>query len=149
MAILNAGTYFTILDRHEQLVRRILNPVAKRFGLSNTGLDIVCFLAANPALNTARDICNLQGMKSGIVSVTVEQLIGRKLLERRPDPEDRRVQRLFVTEEAMPIVEAGQAARQTYEEMLASGLTPEEQEELIRLCRKLWAHMGTMLGKTK
>ena len=44
-----------------------------------------------------RDICRIRGIKSGIASVTVEQLIGRGYLTRETDGKDRRMQRLYST----------------------------------------------------
>lgn len=144
MAYLSASTFFNIMGRHEVLYRQFCSPVYKKYNLSPTAFDIMMFLGNNPKLNTARDICNLQGIKTGIVSVTVEQLIGKKYLTRSSDPKDRRIQRLSTTPEAEQLLEDGRAAWALYEETLAAGLTPEEQAEFIRLCRKLWNHMGQM-----
>lgn len=149
MAYLTASGFFNIMSRHELVSQKICAPVCKKYKLSTTAFDILMFLGNNPELNTARDICNLQGIKTGIVSVTVEQLIGRKLLTRTQDPKDRRIQRLTPTPEAADILREGRAAQHSYEEQLAAGLSPEEQAEFIRLCRKLWSHMGKMAQEAK
>lgn len=88
----------------------LLQPVCKTYGLSPTAFDVMMFLANNPECNTARDICRIRGIKSGIASVTVEQLIGRGYLTRETDGKDRRMQRLYSTAEATPLVQAGQEA---------------------------------------
>lgn len=144
MAYLTAEGFSSIMARHEYLSRQISAPVRRKHNLTSIALDILLFLANNPEMNTARDICNLKSVKIASVSVAIEQLIGRKLLSRYQDPKDRRVQRLTVTEEAAEIVTAARAAQDLYEQRLAEGLTPEEREEFVRMFRKLWMHMGQM-----
>ncbi len=90
------------------------------------------FLANNPECNTARDICRIRGIKSGIASVTVEQLIGRGYLTRETDGKDRRMQRLYSTAEATPLVQAGQEAQRRFEEAIRQGLTDGELGDLCR-----------------
>jgi len=50
-------------------------PICKKYGINQTCFDILLFFANNPEHNTARDICEVRGIKSGIASVSVEILI--------------------------------------------------------------------------
>ena len=55
-------------------------PICKQYGINQTGFDILLFCANNPEHNTARDICAIRGIKSGIASVAVESLMQSGLL---------------------------------------------------------------------
>ena len=72
-------------------------PICKKYGINQSCFDVLMFCANNPEYNTARDICAVRGIKSGIASVAVETLIKKELLVRRDDPSDRRIRRLYPT----------------------------------------------------
>lgn len=50
-------------------------PVCKKFQLNQTSFDVLMFLANNPKYNTARDICEIRGIRTGIASVAVDFLV--------------------------------------------------------------------------
>lgn len=130
----------------EEVYRVYCQPVCKTYSLSPTAFDVMMFLANNPACNTARDICRIRGIKSGIVSVTVEQLIGRGYLTRETDGRDRRMQRLYPTEEAAPLVQAGQEAQRRFEAAICRGLTDAELKTYVALTQKLLKHIERLTG---
>lgn len=130
----------------EEVYRVYCQPVCKTYGLSPTAFDVMMFLANNPACNTARDICRIRGIKSGIVSVTVEQLIGRGYLTRETDGRDRRMQRLYPTEKAAPLVQAGQEAQCRFEVAICRGLTDAELKTYVALTQKLLKHIERLTG---
>jgi len=100
--------------------------ICKKYDINQTGLDVLLFLAANPEYNTARDICNRRGLKSGLTSVILERLIEMGLLVRTDDLWDGRVKRLALTEKAAPIIRDGQAIQKKYMDALSSGIDAEE-----------------------
>ena len=51
---------------------RALQPLCLETDLPPLAVDILLFLANNPAYNTAKDICQCRGVKPGIVSVHVD-----------------------------------------------------------------------------
>ena len=125
------GKLLYFAAKGEAVYRAYCQPVCKTYGLSPTAFDVMMFLANNPECNTARDICRIRGIKSGIASVTVEQLIGRGYLTRETDGKDRRMQRLYSTAEATPLVQAGQEAQRRFEEAIRQGLTDGELETCL------------------
>ena len=52
-----------------------MQPLCRREGLAPNGVDILLFLANNPGLETALDLCTSRGQKPGSVSVQVEKLV--------------------------------------------------------------------------
>ena len=94
-----------------------MQPLCRREGLAPNGVDILLFLANNPGLDTARDVCTYRGLKPGIVSFHVEKLVQEGYLLRQPAPGDRRKCRL---------VQQGRELQETFFRRLARGLEPED-----------------------
>lgn len=111
--------------------------LCRQYNISQTCLDVLLCCAENKGYNTARDICTVRGLKSGIASVAVETLIQRGLLVRTEDEHDRRVKRLVPTEAAQPLIKAGNAQKEAFVKTMEEGLTAEERDTLFRLVRKL------------
>ncbi|MFR7900113.1 MAG: MarR family winged helix-turn-helix transcriptional regulator [Ruminococcus sp.] len=86
-------------------------PVCKKFQLNQTSFDVLMFLANNPKYNTARDICEIRGIRTGIASVAVDFLVSNGYLLRQPDDIDRRIWRLLITEKSAPIIQEGRAVQ--------------------------------------
>ena len=116
-------------------------PICKQYGINQTGFDILLFCANNPEHNTARDICAIRGIKSGIASVAVESLMQSGLLERREDARDRRISRLIPTAKAAPILSEGRRMQKNFEDTLRSGITPEETAAFQSVTEKLVANI--------
>jgi len=120
------GQLLMLISKSKHIYKGCCLPVCRKYGLSQTGLDVLLFLANNPEYNSARDICRIRGIESGIVSVTVESLIRTGRLIRLQDPDDRRIQRLGLMPQASCIVEEGQNAQKTFWEEITRGFTGEE-----------------------
>ena len=95
-------------------------------------MDILLFLANNPGMDTARDICTYRHLKPSIVSFHVDNLVQQGYLERQDIPEDRRKCRLVCTDKAAPVIRRGRAVQETFSRQLTEGLTPEELEICFR-----------------
>ena len=101
-------------------------PLCKKYQLNQSDLDMMLFLANNPSYNTARDVCEIRGMKKGIVSVTTERLVKQGYLIRENDSADRRIQRLYLTKLCQEIVTEGKQMQRHFLEAITSELTEEE-----------------------
>ena len=67
-------------------------PLCRKYQLNQSDLDLILFIANNPMYNTAKDVCEIRGIKKGIVSVTTERLVQSGYLIRKNDIHDRRIQ---------------------------------------------------------
>ena len=67
----------------------------------------------------------------------VDHLEESGLIERRPDPDDRRVRGLHVTRKGRNTLERAFRVALDFEQQLCAGLDPEEREQLIDLLQKL------------
>ena len=112
-------------------------PICRRYGLNQTCFDVLLFCANNPENNTARDICAVRGIKSGIASVAVETLIQNGYMTRESDPADRRIRRLIPTEKAIPLIDEGRTMQKRFADTLRSGITQDELASFMTMTDKL------------
>lgn len=113
-----------------------LEPVCRKWSLTRNELDVLLFLANNPAYDRAADIVLRRRIAKSHVSLAVQSLEQRGYLQGAPDSSDRRVIRLRLTGDvAEPLAEA-QAAQQGFFQRLVSLLSPEEWQTLQDLTAK-------------
>ena len=123
----------------------LFTPVLERRGLTQLEMDILLFLANNPACDTARDIVEKRHLAKSHVSVGIDALAGRGLLARQMREGNRKTIHLILTEAAAPIVEEGRAVQRQYGELLLAGFTEEEKEELFRLLDQIGENVDAAL----
>ena len=138
MDILGAGA------KARNIYDRSCRSLCKQYGINQTGLDVIMFLACNPEKNTARDICNHRGLKSGLTSVVLEQLLEKSYLERTEDPWDGRVKRLRLTEAAQPIVEAGSIIHKDFMASVSKGIDPVEFKKFWTMVERIVENIKEM-----
>lgn len=114
-------------------------PVCKKHGINNTCLDVLMFLHNFPEYNTARDLCQVRGIKTGMASVAVDTLMCRGLLEAVDDAADRRVKRLRITPAADEIIKDGAQAQLRFADLLGSCVSESDREALRRIVGKVQA----------
>ena len=119
-------------------------PICRKYGLNQTCFDVLMYCANNPDQNTARDLCEVRGVKSGIASVAVEALETAGLLDRLPDPLDRRKHRLVPTEKASGVITDGRAMQALFTGTLRNGITDAEFAALESLTAKIEANMAML-----
>lgn len=117
-------------------------PICNKYSINQSCFDVLMFCANNPENNTARDICAVRGIKSGIASVAVETLIQKNYMERTDDPDDRRIYRLVPTESAREIIEDGRKMQEKFISTLKSGISREEEEIFERVNEKILANIA-------
>ena len=76
----------------------------------------------------------------------VDHLEEGGLVERRPDPEDRRVRGLHLTRKGRGVLDKAGAIAIDYETRLCAGINREEREQLIDLLQKLQASWTDLKG---
>jgi len=86
--------------------------------------------------------CGIQEMAAGLgltaptVSVGVRRLEDAGLMEREPDPKDRRSIRLFLTAQGQTLHQRARGLRWQKIQRLLAGLTPQERETLLDLLER-------------
>lgn len=139
--------FFTRSQGMRKLYCALFTPLLERRGLSQLEMDILLFLANNPEYDTARDIVEKRHLAKSHVSVGVDALAGRGLLERQMREGNRKTIHLTLTEAAAPIIEEGRRVQQQYAKMLLDGFSEEEATELFRLLEKVSRNVDSVLAE--
>ena len=130
--MLNASQLSAYSRRLADAYAAAMRPLAQETGLPQGAVDILLFLANNPGLDTARDICACRGLKPGIVSLNVENLTAGGYITRQSVPGDRRKCRLVCTPKAEPIVSRGRALQEAFFARMTEGVSREDLEACLR-----------------
>lgn len=64
----------------------LCGPLTVELSMAQPAVDILLFLANNPGMDTAKDICTYRHLKPAIVSFHVDNLVREGYLERREVP---------------------------------------------------------------
>jgi DNA-binding MarR family transcriptional regulator len=67
----------------------------------------------------------------------VDELEQRGLVERRPNPEDRRVRALYLTPTGKRCLERGRKIAKQHEEELTEGMSPADRKRIVALLQKI------------
>ncbi|MDE7054511.1 MAG: MarR family transcriptional regulator [Oscillospiraceae bacterium] len=137
--------FFTRSQGLRKLYCGLFTPMLERHGLTQLEVDILLFLANNPAYDTARDIVEKRHLAKSHVSVGVDALAARGMLDRRKREGNRKTIHLCLTAAAAPVVEEGRAVQQQYAGMLLQGFSGEERRELFRLLDKVSENVDRVL----
>ena len=125
-------------------------PLCQKYGINQTCFNVLMFFANNPEYNTARDVCCVRGIKSGLASVAIETLIDRGFLSSREDAKDRRIKRLEVTSAASGLVEEGRALQRRIAELVTAGIPKEELEVYWHVTEQMMRNIQALqTGGTK
>ena len=119
------------------LVRRIRRMIAERARMVHPDLSPVAYsmlMALNDSgPRRASDLVDLFSIDKGAVSRQVGALLDLGLIERSPDPEDRRAAILAITEEGSGRLATIAAMRRQEVLGLLSGWSPEDLQQFVDL----------------
>jgi DNA-binding MarR family transcriptional regulator len=74
----------------------------------------------------------------------LDQLAASDLIERRPDPKDRRAFQLYLTPSAAPVIELINKATQAFQQQALAGLSPEQVSSLFLGMNQLRENLTTL-----
>ena len=83
-------------------------------------------------------------LTSGSISVAIDRMEEKLLVERRDDPNDRRARVVHLTLAGRKLIECAFAEHAAAMEHATSGLSPAERREAIRLLKKLGKKASTL-----
>lgn len=136
--------YFDRVGQAKKAYARVLEPIAKKWALTQNELDVVLFLYNNPTLDRAADIVSRRGISKSHVSVSVSSLESRNLLARLTGG-DRRASHLSLTDAGCAIAREGVQAQHQFYQQLFNGVTEEELAAWESISQKVsqnLQHMG-------
>ena len=133
---MNPIDFISVSTKAMKAYESFCQPLCKKYQISQTSFDVLMFLANNPEYNTARDICEIRGIRTGIASVAVDFLVKNGYLIREADPNDRRIWRLDLTEKSDEIVREGRLVQMEFGKQLTAGISEEELATYMAIAQK-------------
>jgi DNA-binding MarR family transcriptional regulator len=131
-----AGDVSFLLARANALSLASGNGALAPFDLKVRSFSVLA-LASSGANPSQRDLAEFLRLDPSQVVALVDALQERGLVERRPDPRDRRANVVVATEAGRTLWAAADAAARASERTLHAGITDEERESLTDLLRRI------------
>ena len=130
----------TLLHDVARMQRTRFDQWARNYGMTRAQGLILVRLESQPGLsqNELAAICEVEPITVGRL---VDRLEARGLIERRPDPTDRRIRRLHTLPAAAPILAAISDYRRALRDFMTDGLDASSQDAVINAL----LHMKTKL----
>lgn len=134
---------FGRLSRGVKVLDRSLAGTFAGFGLNGGEFDVLATLRrfGAPYSLTPTELFRSMMLSSAAMTNRLDRLEQRGLVERSPDPSDRRGVRITLTEEGLDLVNKAVEAHVEGEHSLLGALDEEERERLACLLRKLLVSM--------
>jgi MarR family 2-MHQ and catechol resistance regulon transcriptional repressor len=104
-------------------------------------LEVLLHKGPTP-VNTIGDLVRLT---SGSITVAVDRLEAKGLVERRNDSSDRRARVVHLTKAGEQLIRCAFADHEAAMDRAASGLSPEERDQAAALLKKLGLHARDLL----
>lgn len=128
-------------DAAERVMRDHLNPLFAEAGLQPGEFDVLATLrrSGDPYMLSPTRLYEAAMISSGGMTNRLDRLERAELIERRPDPNDRRGKLIALTAAGRRVIDEMITRHVANEERLLSVFTAAEQEKLNALLRKLIA----------
>ncbi|MEA3351036.1 MAG: MarR family transcriptional regulator [Chloroflexota bacterium] len=125
--------------RFKELLQRLRSLHLMRppsdFELTPSQVGLLVTVAQSPGSGVL-ELAESLNVKAPTVSVGVRRLVKSGCLQQRRDPEDRRAKPIFLTEKSETLLKQLRRHRTEILKSFLSGLTEDEQEELLLLLDK-------------
>ena len=126
-------------EASERVLRDHLNPLFAEYGLQPGEFDVLATLrrSGEPFMLSPTRLYEAAMISSGGMTNRIDRLERAGLIERRPDPDDRRGKLIALTTAGRRLIDDTITRHVANEERLLAMLTVAEQEKLNALLRKL------------
>ncbi len=124
-----------------RLMRREYNRRVQVTGMTQAQWRAIMVLWRNPGISQARlaDILEMQPIS---VARLLDRMQGQSLVERQPDPTDRRAVRLYLSDKAEPLRQRLCAYGAETRAHVLEGISAKEQETLMNILDRMRANMA-------
>lgn len=120
--------------------QRVRSRLRDRFGTTLPRFDLMAQLERHPGGLKMNALSRLMMVTGGNITSIVDQLVKEGLVERLPEPADRRAFRIRLTRAGDRAFAEMAREHEQWVVELFEGLTRREHEDLLRLLAKLKAH---------
>ncbi len=131
------GREFSIIHRYSIV---FMSKMLMDYNIPGRVVPYFMEICASPGISQEQIAKNLR-IDKGAVARTVKTMMDTGLVERKPNPEDKRGYQLYPTEKMKKINEKNEEAREKLDKVLMEGMSAEE----IQMCRTLLQKMAQNL----
>lgn len=135
-----ADTLGFLIGDLSRLLRRRFDVRARTIGVTRPQWRMLTTLARNEGANQGR-LAELLDVEPITLCRMVDRLAEAGLVERRPDPADRRAWRIFLTDAAQPILDELRTHGDALIAEATAGISADEQAQLSALLIRLRANL--------
>ena len=114
---------------------------ARLHGMTRANWVILSRLQQSPGLSQ-RELAEILEVEPITVGRLVDRLEARDLVERRPDPVDRRIWRLHLRPAGVPALAALNIQRDAILDLVTDGIAPDELERMAKTLLRMKANMS-------
>jgi len=126
-----------------RLIRRRFDHQAEDLGLTRAQWRVLAQLRRQQGINQST-LAEILEVEPITMVRHIDRLVAKGLVERRPDPKDRRVWRLFLLAEVQPVLDRlREVSEQTRAEAIA-GISADQYEKLIDNLQTMKANLSSM-----
>jgi DNA-binding MarR family transcriptional regulator len=130
-----------LLNDLARLIRTEADKRARAHGMTRAQWMILSRLERAPGMSQ-RELAEILEVEPITVGRLVDRLEGRRLVERRPDPDDRRIWRLHLTPEAAPVLSALDVQREAIRKLVSEGVSEPALDQLTETLLRMKANIG-------
>ena len=123
------------------LLEERMKTVQKEYDLKKSELIFLLILEFYPELNSAKKISGLGELKRGNISFIVETLFKRGFIVQKTDENDRRSNKIILTEKARSIIEESKVILNDTFSLIIEGIPKEELEMGEKLFEKMYLNI--------
>lgn len=128
-----------------RLLRRRIDHQAQVIGLTSAQWRVLAALFRAEKLNDEplhqATLAEAMDMEPITLSRQIDRMEAAGLIERRPDPGDRRVKRLHLTEAARPLVDKFRTVATSCYDNVLTGISEEEIEQVVDVLTRIRANL--------
>ena len=130
-----------------ELYSKTIEDEAIACGLTKPEADVLLFFSNNPEFQSAVDVARYRGVSKAYVSKALVRLADKGYITARVDENDRRFQKIFVTDKAQGVVERLKQAQARFSELILGNLSQEDLETMASLLQKLYECVIKVYGE--
>ncbi len=132
------SSFIKYLYIQKNILHKNLTPIAKKYKLKMSELNLMLSVRFNKEIQTASDIAKFSELKRGNISLIVETLTCRRFLKQLGVEGDRRMKKLVLTEKAESVLKECEQIMTVIYENSMEGISVEELNGARNVFKKLY-----------